>query len=309
MATIEKLIVKQMALSLNHQNSGDDKVPYLSIAYIAEDSGGALTEEQIDGYFGKYTYRSWFNINGDTKTPMDWTKRFELNDTEGFKDVPVTMYLRGARKELELEFDGCRLYWDRLRLIGGMILPDFHIHVIEHTDNDMIQIRKAEYSEVKLSLGEGVLIERKARKQRQLPFDADPNADKDDEQHPDPDATNGPPLTGAHLAQPDETLIWWVHGPSGENSCGKRCDMPTQHCVEIDPPAGCKSEAEQEALEHGKAAAAGTMPDVELPALQGNEEFAEGVAKAIGAHKKRGSAIDGRSERVKHRDAKRDGAH
>jgi hypothetical protein len=54
-----------------------------------------------------------------------------------------------------------------------------------------------EFSEVKLSLGDGVVIERKARKQRQLPFDADPNADKDEE-HSEPDATIGQPsLTGA----------------------------------------------------------------------------------------------------------------
>lgn len=285
MSSIEKLTFKQLALSLNHQNAGDEKVSYLSIAYIAEDAAGALSEEHIDGYFGKFTYKSWFNINGNVATPMDWTKRVGFKFEEGFKDVPVTMLLKGKK---EFEFDGCRLYFDRLRLVGGMILPDFHIHVIEHTDSQLIAIRRAEYSEVVLSLGEGVLIERKARKQRELPLDADPNADKVD------DATEGQeggttPLNGVHIAEArDETLIWWQHGLTAEKFAGKRCDMP-EGCVEIDPPAGCKSEAEQLAKSDGSPA------DL--------EDFAAGAARAVGARKKRGSnVIDGRSERVKHQD-------
>lgn len=300
MSTIENLTFRQLALSLNHQNAGEDKVPYLSIAYTAEDAAGSLTEAHIDGYFGKYTYRSWFNINGTDIQPMGWTKRFELKCGEGFQDIPVTMTLKGKK---ELEFDGCRLYFDRLRLIGGMILPDFHIHVIKHTEQDMIVIRRAEFSEVKLSLGEGVLIERKQRKQRELPLGPDENADTD--------SSTATPMNGSHIAgatpERDTTHVCWQQGENGELGNGPRCDMP-KDCVEIDPPAGSKSEAEQLALEHGEPAAPGTMPDVALPPLDGNEEFAQGVAKALGAHKKRGRATDGRSERVKEQD-RRAGKH
>jgi hypothetical protein len=70
-------------------------------------------------------------------------------------------------------------------------------------------------------------------------------------------------------------------------------------CVEIDPPAGGKSEAAQVAAE---GAQSGSGDD--------SERFAEGLARAVGAAKKKGSnVIDGRSERVKQRDSKRDGAH
>lgn len=41
------------------------------------------------------------------------------------------------------------------------------------------------------------------------------------------------------------------------------------------------------------------------PPEDDTEKFEEGVAKALGAHKKRGSVIDGRSERVKHADSRR----
>lgn len=301
MSTIENLIFKQLALSLNHENAGDKKVPYLSVAYTAEDAAGSLTEEHIDGYFGKYTYRSWFNINGGTVTPMDWLKRFELNCSEGFKDVPVTMRLKGKK---ELEFDGCRLYFDRLRFIGGMILPDFHIHLIKHTEQDMIVIRRAEFSEVTLSLGEGVLIERKARKQRELPFGADPKAD---------DQIDGPgsptPIHG-HAAERDETHVWWQHGETQEQGNGKRCDLPAG-CVEIDPPAGGKSEREQIEAQLGQMSPeiTGDGTGNALPPVDDSEQFAEGVAKALGAHKKRGGAIDGRSERVKHRDRQQADKH
>lgn len=294
MSSIENLTFKQKALSLNHQNEGEKKIPYLSIAYTAEDAAGALTEEIIDGYFGKYTYRSWFNINGSVATPMDWTKRFDLKCSEGFQDVPVTMKLKtGAKKELELEFDGCRLYFDSLRLIGGMILPDFHIHVIDHTEQQMIQIRRAEFTEVRLSLGEGVLIERKQRKQRDLPLEGGEDVGGNES------ISTTTPLTGAHIANAtgDQTHIWWQHGMTGEQSNGPRCNMP-EGCVEIEPPKGGKSEREQIEAD---AKARGTEDDT--------QSFEKGLADAVGAHKKRGSSvIDGRSERVKHQDEKR-GAH
>jgi hypothetical protein len=286
MSSIDKMIFKQLALSLNHQNAGEEKVPYLSIAYTADTAAGALSEEILDGYLGKFTYRSWFNINGNDIQPMDWVKRGAFKLDEGFQDVPVTM-LKGKK---ELEFDGCRLYFDRFRLMaGGLVLPDFHIHVIDHSDQDMITVRKWEFSEVTLSLGAGVLIERKARKQRQLPFEGGEDVGGD--------IDTSTPLTGAHL-QRDETLVYWQHGTSGDRSCGKRCDMPAG-CVEIDPPSGGKSEREQLAAQNGSG-------------QDDTGQFENGLAAAVGAHKKRGSnVIDGRSERVKHEDrrAGRDDTH
>jgi hypothetical protein len=100
----------------------------------------------------------------------------------------------------------------------------------------------------------------------------------------------------------DETHVWWQHGTSGEQSNGPRCDLP-QGCVEIDPPAGSQSEAQQTAERIAAAAGEGGTPD-------DSADFEAGLAKQVGARKKRGShVIDGRSERVKHQDSKRDGAH
>lgn len=290
MLEMKQHIVKQLALSLNHQNSGDDKVPYLSVAYTMDEGTSTLSENQVDGLMGPCTYRSWFNINGADIQPMDWTKKVKLTCDDAFKEVAVDMLVNGDK---ELEFEGCRLYIDRFKLSsGGTVRADFHVHIIKHKEADMIQIRRAEFTEVTLSLGDGVVIERTARKQRQLPFEAD---EKADELTKDVLPESDQPAVDA--VGRDETLIWWIHGPSGEQSCGKRCDMPAQDCVEIDPPAGCKSEAEQEA----KAADPNDIQD-----------FAAGAARAVGARKKRGSGvIDGRSERVKHQDrvAGRDDTH
>lgn len=298
MLEMQQQIVKQLAMSRNHQNAGDEKVPYMSIKYTMDEGSSSLTEDQIDGLMGKYTYRSWFNINGADIQPMEWTKRVPLTCKDAFKEVSVSMIVFDKR---ELEFDGCRLYIDKFKLLsGGTVLADFRLHVLKAKNSEWNCVGEAEYSEVKLSLGDGVLIERKARKQRQLPFEADPNADNDGDGHPDPDATNvQPPLTGAHLSgEPrDETLIWWQHGTTEEQFAGKRCDMP-KDCVEIDPPKGCKSEIEQLAKLEGSGS------DL--------ADFAEGAARAVGARKKRGSnVIDGRSERVKHQDRLkgRDDAH
>lgn len=278
--------VKQLALSRNHENAGDEKVAYMSIAYTEVD----LTEAQIDALMGKFTYRSWFNINGADIQPMDWTKKVDLGCTDKFKDVSVTMRL--GKKELE--FDGCRLYVDEFKLLsGGMVRADIHLHVLEAKDSEWNLVGQNEFCEVKLSLGDGVLIERKGRKQRELPLEGGEDVGGSEE----PTSTTTP-LTGAHIANAagDQTHIWWQHGISGDQSNGPRCNKP-EGCVEIDPPQGGKSEREQIEAD---AKARGTEND--------SEEFAEGVAKALGAHKKRGSVTDGRSERVKHQDEKR-GAH
>jgi hypothetical protein len=300
MLEMKDQLVKQLALSRNHENAGDEKVAYMSIAYTEIE----LSEAQVDGLMGPCTYRSWFNINGKDIQPMDWTKKLELGCDDKFRDVSVSMLL-GKR---QLEFDGCRLYVDKFKLVsGGGVLTDLHIHVLKAKDSEWNLVGQHEFSEVKLSLGNGVVIERKARKQRELPFGADPDADTDEGE----EGTTTPRGPSARLglteSQRDTTHVHWQQGENGERGNGPRCDMPAD-CVEVDPPVGSRSEAEQEALEHGEPAVPGTMPDVELPPLDGHEEFAKGVAKAVDAHVKRGSkVIDGRSERVKHRDRQRTG--
>jgi len=285
--------VKQLTLSLNHQNSGEEKVPYLSIAYTEVH----LDKEKINGAWGVGTWESWFNVNGKEITPMPWTKSFVLKTPEAFKDVAVDMLVNGNK---ELEFTGCRLYFDDLKLLsGGTGVADIHIHVIEHKESDMIQIRRAEFSTVKLSLGEGVLIERKSRGQRELPLGPDPDADKDGEGEQGRTTT---PVFG-HVPVRDETHVWWQHGETEEKGNGKRCDMPAG-CIEIDPPAGGKSEREQIEAELGQTSPeiTGDGSGTALPAVDDNAQFAEGAARAVGAHMKKGrrGVVDGRSE--KHQD-------
>lgn len=288
MLEMDNQVVKQLAMSRNHQNEGDDKVAYMSIAYTEV----ILSEKQIDGLMGKFTYRSWFNINGDIREPMEWTGRGEnIVCKKAFKDVTVQMAL--AKKDFE--FKGCRLYVDDFKLLNnGDILVDIHLHVMGAKDSEWIAIGHNEYTELKLSLGDGVLIEKKDRKQRELPLEADPNADQE--------GATTTPLSGAHVtgASPerDMTHVYWQQGENGELGNGPRCEKPAD-CVEVDPPKGSASEAQQE--ETGKAMTPEEAAD-----------FESGVAKALGARKKSGSnVIDGRSERVKHQDRQRgrDGAH
>lgn len=186
MLELTEQTVKQLALSRNHENAGDEKVAYMSIAYTEIQ----LTEDQIDGLMGKYTYRSWFNINGADIQPMDWTKKVELSCEDKFKDVSVTMQF--GKKELE--FDGCRLYIDRFKLLsGGSVLTDLHIHVLKAKDSEWNLVGQNEFSEIKLSLGDGVLIERRNRKQRELPLEGGEDVGGE----PESSTTS---LTGAHVA-------------------------------------------------------------------------------------------------------------
>lgn len=231
MLEMKNQIVKQLAMSRNHQNAGEEKVPYMSIAYTEV----KLSAKQVDALMGQFTHRSWFNINGKDVQPMDWTKRVKLKCEDAFKDVTVSMLINGK----ELEFEGCRLYIDGFKLLsGGEVMADIHLHVMDAKDSEWNLIGRSEYTEVKLSTGDGVLIERKARRQRELFDGADPKADDGDETE----------------------------------------------------DAGRKAVAE---------------------AGNDSDEFAAGVARAVGAHKKRGEVIDGRSERVKHQDRQsgRDEAH
>jgi hypothetical protein len=285
MLELNEQIAKQGKYANNFENNGDDKVSYVSIPYTEV----FLGEDQIDGLMGKLTYKSWFNINGTDITPMDWTRQTELSCETKFKEVSVTMFVN---RDKQLEFDECRLYIDSLKpLPGGQVEAAIHIHVIDPSEKDLIQIVRAQFTEVKLSLGDGVVIERKTRGQRELPLEGGEDVGGDSEES----ASTTTPLNGSHL-MPDHMHVWWQNA-AGEQFNGKRSEMP-QGCVEIDPPTGSKSEREQLAAKDE----AGTADD--------SQAFEKGLADAVGAHRKRGSnVIDGRSERVKERDRKRDSAH
>jgi hypothetical protein len=170
MLELKEQRVKQLALSRNHENSGDEKVPYMSIAFTEVD----LSEDQVDGLMGKYTWRSWFNKNGADIQPLEWTKKVELSCEDKFKDVSVTLTF----DKKELEFDGCRLYIDKFKLLsGGSVMTDLHIHVLKAKDSEWNLVGQHEFTEVKLSLGDGVVIERKSRRQPELPFEGDNDAE------------------------------------------------------------------------------------------------------------------------------------
>jgi hypothetical protein len=189
MLELKEQRVKQLALSRNHENAGDDKVAYMSIAYTEVE----LNEDQVDGLMGKFTWRSWFNKNGADIQPLEWTKRVELSCEDKFKDVSVTMKF----DKKELEFDGCRLYIDKFKLLsGGAVMTDLHIHVLKAKDSEWNLVGQHEFTEVHLSLGDGVVIERKSRKQRELPLEGGEDVGGDTDAQSKGSTT---PLTGAHV--------------------------------------------------------------------------------------------------------------
>jgi hypothetical protein len=295
-------LCKQLAMSRNHQNEGDSKVAYMSIAYTEVKLG----KELIDSLMGIGTWASWFNVNGADIQPMPWTLKVDLKCADAFKDVSVAIRLLSVTKKtipVELEFDGCRLYFDKFKLMsGGEVLTDMHIHVMDAKDIEWNQIGASEYTEVQLSCGNGVVIERKSKRQMALDLEANPNAEQ---------AVDGEPGSDDQ-GVPDQTFVWAQHGETQQVWKGARCDKPEGY-VEIDPPAGSRSEAEQ--LKQQEAANGGDEPPVAADEPVGEDpapvaetpedlaKFETNLAAAVGARRKRGSnVIDGTSERVRHRD-------
>jgi hypothetical protein len=240
-----------------------------------------------------YKHRALFETKGDVATPMfpEFSEFAMKHDLEG---ATVTLHIGHSGFEIEYK-DSCLKGLVLAPLHGGETQLDFKLQCNPQTKH-IVKLLDAQNTEIKLSVADAKVAEKKKRKQRELPLGPDPKADQDDEGG---DSSTTTVLTGEHLiaaAERDTTHVWWQQGENGETGNGPRCEKPAD-CVEIDPPAGSRSEADQMAAISGEAAS------------EDNERFAEGVANALGAHKKRGRAIDGRSERVKHRDSKRDGAH
>jgi hypothetical protein len=246
-----------------------------------------------------YKHRALFETKGDVATPMfpEFSEFAMKHDLEG---ATVTLHIGHSGFEIEYK-DSCLKGLVLAPLHGGETQLDFKLQCNPQTKH-IVKLLDAQNTEIKLSVADAKIAEKKKRKQRELPLGPDPKADQDDEGEPGKTTT---PLYGNAPVR-DETLVWW-QTEAGENSCGKRCDMP-QGCVEIDPPAGGESEQQQIEAQLGETSAeiTGDGSGTAAAPLDDSEQFAEGVAKALGAHKKRGRAIDGRSERVKHQDRQKD---
>jgi hypothetical protein len=235
-----------------------------------------------------YKHRALFDTKGDVATPMfpEFSEFAMKHDLEG---ATVTLHL--GHSGFEIEYKDCCLKGLTLApLHGGETQLDFKLQCNPQTKH-IVKLLDAQNTEIKVSVADAKIAEKKKRKQRELPLGPDPKADADGEAEEGGTTT---PLNGSHLAQPDQTHIWWQHGETAEQSNGKRCDMPAG-CVEIDPPAGGKSEREQLAQANG----ASDVAEFERGA-------ADKIAEALAAPP--GTVTDGRSERVKHRDRAK-GAH
>lgn len=254
-----------------------------------------------------YKHRALFDTKGDVATPMfpEFSEFAMKHDLEG---ATVTLHIGHSGFEIEYK-DSCLKGLVLAPLHGGETQLTFKLQCNPLTKH-IVKLLDAQNTEIKLSVADAKIAEKKKRKQRELPLGPDPKADGDGGE----EGGTTTPLTGAHIqaaAERDSTHVWWQHGETQKKGNGPRCELPAG-CVEIDPPAGGQSEREQINAESGQMSAeiTGDGSGELSPPVDDSASFEAGVAAAVGAHKKRGSnIIDGRSERVKHRDSKSDGAH
>jgi hypothetical protein len=291
MLDLDKKHCKLGVINNRIEMHGDKEVTAFDIPFTL-----LLDPKELNELLGDpYKHRALFDTKGDVATPLfpEFTEFTMKNDLEG-----ATVALR-LSPTYEIEFKDTTLKGLTLAPIhGGETELNGKLQVTPQTKH-ITRLLDAQNTEIQITVADAKIAEKKKRKQRELPLGPDPNADQDGEG----DGTTTP-LNGSHIAggaaERDTTHIHWQQGENGERGNGPRCDMPAD-CVEVDPPQGSKSEREQFDVELGQTSPeiTGDGSGTALPPTDGNEEFAQGVAKALGAHKKRGSAIDGR---VRNRD-------
>lgn len=236
----------------------------------------------------KHFDRALFNDDRGVLRPMPWTQAFRLDYQKSFEEAVFTIHFS---EKTESEFENCKVkIVDLVPQETGIGIGVIQVQIYPDR-KQLVMVHEHQGHTVKISLSNAKVAAKKGDKQGDL---LEP---------PAPVEGRTTPVIGAgHIGAGGaaDPRVWWQHGVSGEQGNGPRSAIP-DGCVEIDPPSGSKSEREQ--LAHGEPAAPGTMPDVALPPVDDSAEFAEGLAKHVGAARKKGSnVIDGRSERVKHRD-------
>ncbi|MGH8219957.1 MAG: hypothetical protein ACREUT_15550 [Steroidobacteraceae bacterium] len=144
--------------------------------------GVPLTREQLNAYMGEFTFESWFNQDARTKlySPMPWVLRLpkgEIAIEDEFEADGAELIVSGGKTlvfEADEDADGDDEDDDRappvrvtsIRLkptAGGVTLLAFHLQVRPGLGKDNLTLQEHQFRQVKLTLGNTTLAERKGR--------------------------------------------------------------------------------------------------------------------------------------------------
>jgi hypothetical protein len=223
--TLENARGTALKLSLNVLH----KDPNLTIMTLPVE-GIELVQEQLDGFLGKHTFRSWYDQRADGSWhPCAWWHHRDDADypiDAAFHTDKLTLGLSGEqvlefeRQEPEEEDDdavpAAKITAIRLKPTpGGVTLLSFHLQVRPGLGKDNLLLQEHQFRPVTITLGETKIAPKKG-KQQSLALEPakEPTAPIETEltneqraelaqarqgesteqsEHPDPDATNGDP--------------------------------------------------------------------------------------------------------------------
>lgn len=246
-----------------------------------EDAGGwwvtfsniMLSAEQFNDLMADpHADRAFFNQVKNVWEPMPWLKNVELKYLETFEEAVCTILYSKNEEEktkCEVEFTKCPVKIISLEPLTTRVIAMSIKFKIKPKRRDLVLIHEHQHTQVRLSISNAKIA---AGKKQSDMFDA-----KKDDQAEGTDETsdNKQEATGFNLARPVTTVA------SNPDSTPTSSDSSAADPAAVPPPA-----AEDDA-----------------------KAFEDGAKKHVEAFTaKPGTVIDGRSERVKHRDRKQ-GAH
>lgn len=166
-------------ISNNLENHGEERVPSWTVPV----AGIALKEDQVDAYFGKYTYTSWFNRDAATRLaePMPWWQKRENGDfpvSDKFDVDTVEIKCRAGstfkfRSEDHKSDDGATPAGSISKLcfapqVGGIVLLSFQL-TVRPDDSMFAELIDNQKGHIKLTLGD-MQSSTKKSKQGELPL-------------------------------------------------------------------------------------------------------------------------------------------
>jgi hypothetical protein len=283
---LENVHCKMGKYSNNTEFAGGDETNFKR-AWTVPFTGLLLTRDQFNVLAkDEYAERCMFEHKGDIYKTMPWLTTFKI--VYQGKDFVAAFVVMKITDQLVLEFEKCNIKINQVvpQPQGGMIAVDLAV-TIHPDDSQMKLIDNNQRHTIQLCLRDAVEQVKREAKQQEMPLQVNEAAEKLGEEALANGNSGGDGKLQAEAFL--DTHVYWQNGDGSEHGNGKRRDMPDGF-VEIDPPKGSESEAEQQAA--GKASA----PED----LKAFEKSAQGAVADFAERKKRGGgkrSSSSRSER------------
>lgn len=174
-----------------------------------------LDPEELNTLLGdKYKHRALFDTKGDVATPMfpEFSGFSLKNDLEG---ATVTLHLGVG--DYEIEFEDCNLKGIVLSPVhGGETETSFKLQC-NPQNKHITKLLDAQNTELKVTIADAKVAEKRSRKQRELPLGADPQAESIDVPEAAGEPTEGDKFETSARAQ----VAAFKRGRKGKNGKSK----------------------------------------------------------------------------------------